>query len=176
MSGEYVGGFSVGGAVPIALAATATASATLNAALIPAQARLAGAIQALASVTVSPPSIAAVATLAAAAAASVQAALTGPTVGASAGVAAQLVAELGAIVLALEAQLSAIAQLEAILGTAGVHLYRLDGAIGGMGSDLGSLLSTGVPGGSGPGQIGTAFVLVAADNGTIVALESVFAS
>jgi len=175
MSGEYIGGYSVGGAIPFAATAVATASATATAALGPAQARLAGAVQAAASVTISPPSIEAVATLAAAAAASIQAALTGPLVGASAGVAAQLVIELGAIVLALEAQLQAIAQLELVLGTAGIHLYRLDGEIGRMGTDLSGLTSGGVPGGSGAAQLGTAFVLIAADNGAIVALESVFA-
>jgi hypothetical protein len=149
MSGEYIGGLTVGGAVPFAASATALASATATAALLPAQARLAGALQAVA-------------------------ALQSPTVGASAGVAAQLVAELGAIVLALEAQLAAVAQLETVLSTAGVHLYRLDGPIGNMGADLGALTAGGVPGGTAD-QIGAAFVFIAADNGTIAALESVFA-
>jgi hypothetical protein len=175
MSGEYVGGFTVGAAIPIALTAVATANATATAALLPAQARLAGAIQAAAAVTISPPSIAAVATLAAAAAASIQAALTGPTVGASAGVAAELVAELGGIVAALQAQLAVIAQLQGILATAGVHLYLLEGHVGGMSGDLSNLLDGGIPGGSGPNQPGLAVVLVGADDGAINALRAVFA-
>jgi hypothetical protein len=52
----------------------------------------------------------------------------------------------------------------------------MDGEIGAMGADLSGLTSSGVPGGSGPSQLGTAFALIAADNGTIVALEALFAS
>jgi hypothetical protein len=174
MAAEYLGGGSIGSKIPIALSATAAASAAITASLGPAQARLAGAVQAAAAVTVSPPSLAAIASLAAAAAASIQAALTAPTVGVSATVAADLVIELGLIVAALEAQLDVILQLEAILGTAGVHAYLVEGETGQMGNDLQSQLAGGAPGGSGPEQLGTGVYLFANDNGAIAALRTVF--
>ena len=174
MTANYLGGASVGSAIPLAVTAVAAADAALLAALGDAQARVAGCLQALASVTVSPPSVAAAASFGAAAAASIAALVTSPTVGVSAAAAASVVADLGAIVAALEAQVAIIAGLKLTLGTAGLHLYKLQGEVGRMGSDLQGKLGGGAPGGSGASQLGTAFVLLAVDNGAIQALETVF--
>jgi len=172
---EYVGGFTVGGAVPLAALAVGSANATILAVLPDAQSRLAGAIQAGVSVSGLPPSLAAIATLGAAAAASIQAMMVAPTVGVSAAAVGSLIAELGAVVAALQVQASLIAELQGILSTAGVHMWLTEGEVGGMGADLQSALGNGIPGGSGPSQLGTGFFIVAADNGTIAVLRQVFA-
>jgi hypothetical protein len=173
---EYVGGFTVGGAIPLAAVAVGAANATILATLPDAQARLAGAVQAGIAVSGSPPSLAAIATLGAAAAASIQAMMVAPSVGVSAAAVGEIILELGAVVAALEVQANLIAELQGILSTAGVHMYITEGEIGAMGTDLQSVLAGGIPGGSGPSQLGSGFFIVAADNGTIAILRSVLAS
>ena len=176
MSATYLGGKTVGGCIPSVTAGLDSAQAGITASLGAATARLDGTIAAKANVGISPPSFSATAEAGIALTASANAGISGPAVQVDVAAIGAAEAEIAAEVGALNAAASLLAQLLVTLGSAGIHLYLLEGAIGEMDSDLGSELNAGVPGGGGGAQLGAAFVLVAADNGAISAMKSVFAS
>jgi hypothetical protein len=164
-----LGGGSIGGHMPLALAAMASAEGAIALPLADINAQIAGALEATLHVAIQPPSIDLTAALAASA--------STPGVAVDVSAMATLGIELGAKLAALEVALAAIAEIKAAFdagGGVGVRMYRIDGEVGSMASALSGHLSSGLPGGSGPAQTGVAFVLVAADSGTIAALETVF--
>jgi hypothetical protein len=163
----WLGGGSVGSFMPTSLAAMAAAEAAVALPIVDIEGRITGAISASASISIQPPSL----DLAAAIEGALQLPGVAVDVTAMASLASLLNVELGV----LQAALALILAVRAPLSTVGIHAYKLEGEIGGMGGALGSELGGGVPDGSGPTQIGTAVVLVAADNGAAAALEALFA-
>jgi hypothetical protein len=145
----------------------AAAEAAVALPIVDIEGRITGAISASASISIQPPSL----DLAAAIEGALQLPGVAVDVTAMASLASLLNVELGV----LQAALALILAVSAPLSTVGIHAYKLEGEIGGMGGALGSELGGGVPDGSGPTQIGTAVVLVAADNGAAAALEALFA-
>lgn len=160
--------------MPFLLPVSAAFSANLAAVLPDIQARLTGALSASLAVAASPPSLAASAQLASQILAAINAAVLTPGVMVDLTACAALVAELSAILGQIQANIGLAVELGDMLGTSGVHFYLIEGDIGSMGSGLQSVLAGGMPGGSGPTQQGTAFVLLAGDNGAIAALRTLF--
>lgn len=163
---EYLGGGSIGVLMPTTLQALAAADAAIAVPTADLEAQIAGAVAAGASITVTPPSF----DLAAAIEGALQLPGVSIDVTMMASVAAQLNIELGV----LEAALSLIAALRLPFTTAGVHAWKLEGAIGGMAGALGSQINGGMPGGSGPQQEGFAIVLLAGSPVSIQALKTLF--
>lgn len=148
---QHVGALTIGAIVPVALTATAAATAAINASLPSLQARVAGLVQLAASLQLTPPSLSANLTAAADLLASLQAAVTLGLPGVEFQVAgvATLLATLQVQVAALEASLSLIAGIEATLGGAAVHLYSLTGPVAEVGTGVQSALAPGLPSGGG---------------------------
>ena len=153
--------------MPTSVAALAAATAAIQFPLLDIEAKIAGALAASASIAIQPPSL----ELAAAIEGALQLPGVVVDITAMASLAAALNVELGA----LQAALSLVLALQLGMGTVGIHAYKLQGEIGGMGGALGGQLAGGMPDGSGPSQLGTAVVLLAGDNGAIQALEALFA-
>jgi hypothetical protein len=171
---SYIGGVSVGAAIPSLLSAQVSLDAELSAKLGELQARAEAVIQIAAGLTVTPISIEASITALTAALAGLQAALTNPAASANFTVIADMTAEIALLIDEVEAGLAASASLGALCATAGLHMYLLEGDIGQMGNDLQSELAGGMPGGSGPAQEGVAIVLLAGSPVSIAALRTVF--
>jgi hypothetical protein len=167
MTATYLGGGSVGAFMPTTIAALAGAEAAVALPIADVQAKISGAIAASASIAIQPPSLDLAAAL--------QAAASLPGVSVDVSAMTTLATSLGVELGALQAALELVLALKLPFATAGIHAYELQGQVGQMGSDLGGQLSAGVPGGSGPSQLGTAVVLVAADNGAIQAIQALFA-
>lgn len=171
---EYIGGKSIGAGLPFLLPMSAAFSANLAATLPDIQARLVGALSASLSVTISPPSLVASAQLATQILAAINTAIMTPGVMVDLTAAAALIAELSAILGQIQANLTLAAGFGAMLGTAGIHFYKAEGAVGEMAPGYGGHLSGGIPGGSGPEQEGISFLLVAASPVSIAALKQLF--
>lgn len=167
MTVQHLGALTVGACVPLALSATAQATAGINAALPDLQARAAGLVQLAASLTLTPPSLAASLTAALDLVASLEAAVTLglPGVDFQAAGVAELLLTLEAQIGALEASLSLIASIEATLGTAGIHLYSLSGEAASVGQEVSAALSSGLPSGGGS-SLGVVGVLLLAGAGS----------
>jgi hypothetical protein len=174
VAAEYLGGFSVGAAIPTLASVQASLIANLNAQLGDLSAKMAGAVQMSVSLAVIPPSIEASIALLTSAIASASAALTNPVAALNITVAADLILLIGAQIAALEVAISAAVELGGVLTTAGIHMYLLEGEIGAFGTDLQTQLAGGMPGGSGPTQEGVAIVLLAGSPVSIAALRTVF--
>jgi hypothetical protein len=144
----YVGGMSVGDAVPGAVDAAAAGAAGINAAIPDIQARL-DSLLAFAPVNVD---FAAQLSLAQATLASIQAGISlglpVPSLAAQIAQVAALVAELLAAITSINAQLSIITALQAHFGAAGLHVYAYTGQVGDLSAELYLELEGGVPGGS----------------------------
>lgn len=174
MSATYIGGVSVGVAVPPLALAQVSLNAELSVKLGELNARLAALGEISANLILSPPSVEASIAAVIAAGATLQAALTNPAAAANVTLVGDLLAEIGILIGEVTAAFSANVALGELCATAGLHMYEIAGTIGAFGNDLQSELSGGMPGGSGPTQQGTAFVLLAGDNGAIAALRTVF--
>jgi hypothetical protein len=164
-----LGGGSIGAHMPLALAAVASAEGAIALPLADINAQIAGALEATLHVAIQPPSIDLTAALAAS--------VSTPGVAVDVSAMATLGIELAAKLALLEASLAVLAEIKATFdasGGVGVRMYRLDGQVGSMATALGGHLNAGLPGGLGPEQEGVAFVLVAADGGTIAALQALF--
>lgn len=61
---------------------------------------------------------------------------------------------------AFDAEATATAGLEAALNSGGIYLYRYDGQVGAMGTEVQSELSAGLPGGAGASQVVLGLVLI----------------
>jgi hypothetical protein len=164
-----LGGGSIGGHMPLAAGAVVAAEAAIALPMADINAQIAGAAEAALHVAIQPPSIDLTAALAASA--------STPGVAVDVSAMATLGVELAAKRGALEAALAAVGEVKVVFdasGGVGVRLYRIDGEVGSMAGALGGVINSGLPGGSGPNQVGVAFVLIAADDGTIAALEALF--
>lgn len=168
MAFTHLGELTLGAVVPVALSATAAATASLNAQLPELQIKLASLLELSARVALVPPTIAASIQTVIALNASLVAALS---VGAPAvmvdvsgllAVMAQLSADIGALTL----QLQVILGIEAQLGGASVHLLRYDGTASG-------LVPEGIPGVSAGADV-HAIVVLASTSAAWGAIQSVF--
>ena len=74
----------------------------------------------------------------------------------------------------LKAQLTIIADLVSLLATAGVHAYAYDGSVGGLGAEVTSALSGGLPGGGGGGAHCNGLVAATTAGATWAAMGAVF--
>ncbi len=140
MTAYYLGGFTVGECLPIAVTAKAGIDASVRIVLPSLEAKLAGALEVQAAITVSPPTLAvqlqAAIDLAAELQASIDLGLPGISVdlAAMASIIAEIQVELGSI----QAQVALSASLGVTLGGAGVHLISQEGTLGSFGSDVGT--------------------------------------
>lgn len=138
MTATYLGGFTVGECLPIAVTAKGGLDAAVAVALPELQAKVAGALEAQAALTLSPPTLAGDLQAAVALVGQLQAAvaLGLPSAGIDLVAMAAVVAELQATIGGLQAQLALSASLGVTLGGGGVHLITQDGTIGTLGSDV----------------------------------------
>jgi hypothetical protein len=174
MTAFYLGGRSIGSAIPVLANVQASLLAELNTKLGDLTARMAAAVQMSVSLAVIPPNIEASIAILTSAIASASAALTNPVAALNITVAADLLLLIGVQIAALEVSLSVALELGELLLVGGLHMYLCEGAIGNFGNDLQTQLSSGMPGGSGPTQEGVAFVLLAGSPVSIAALRTVF--
>lgn len=66
-----------------------------------------------------------------------------------------------------------VAAFAASLAASGIHLISYAGAVGDMGTDVGNLLTNGLPGGAGATQEGFALVLITTDGGAWNAVTTI---
>jgi hypothetical protein len=173
MTTSYVGEFTIGGAVPGALAGVSAGIGGVNAALPDLQARLA----ALLAFQPAPISFAAQLSLAQATLSGIQLAIasgiTPPDISAQLAAIAALVADLAAAVAGIDVQLTILSNLQTLLAAAGLHVYAFAGATNAAGGELTTALSGGVPGGA-PTTAANALVLVTTVSATWAAMQGVF--
>lgn len=173
MSAVYVGELSVGAAVPGAAASCDAGIAGIAGALPDIEARL----EALASFSPAPFDFASQLALAEATLASVQlaieTALPAPSIDTQIANVLALAAQLHAQVAAINAQLSIVVGVKNLLATGGVFAFHLANTAAGIGADLTSALTGGVPGGA-PTDACNALVLVAASGATWDAMSAMF--
>lgn len=79
-----------------------------------------------------------------------------------------------AIQAALDVEATATAGLETALNSGGLYLYRYDGAVGSLGTELQAQVGAGLPGGAGAGQVVMALVIAAGSPGANAALTFAF--
>jgi len=165
MALSYRGSVTLGACVPLAAQAQAQLSAAVGASLPDGQARCDGLV---ALSTQPPPALDDLLAALQALIAAIQALLANPLPDVSANAAAQaeLLAQLGA----LTASLTFSADLAALLGTPGVHLYFYQGRADGMGNELQAHLGAGLAVPSSAEILSAA--LVASDGGAINALRA----
>ncbi len=164
-----LGGASVGGHMPTTAAALASAEAAIVLPMADIQGQITGAASAALQIRIQPPSFEL--------AAAIEGSISTPGVTVDVSAMTSLGLELEAQFAALQASLDVVAEVSATFGESGgigVRMYRIDGEVGGMAAAWGTQINGGLPGGTGPTQQGVAFVLVAADSGTIAALEALF--
>jgi hypothetical protein len=171
VSATYVAGGSVGSLLPMTLQGVAALDASAALILPQLAAKLEGAIKSQLALVLKPPGVAGSIDVATRVLASLNLAITAPGAVVDFSAIAALIAEVVAALGSLAASAALAASLTATFGHAGLHLYKLEGAVNQWGSDLSSVLSGGLPGG-GPADQGFALVLAAgADPGTIAILK-----
>lgn len=79
-----------------------------------------------------------------------------------------------AVALALQLQLQVILDLFNLLANAGVHAYAYDGRADGLGPQLTTALTTGLPGGAGAAEHTNALVLATTVGATWTAMQAIF--
>lgn len=171
MSFELLGFRSLGQVVPIALSATAAATAGIGLTLPTLQAQLTGALALQLQVGITPPSLAASLTAALALVSALEAkiALGGPDVSLGLTVMVDVIAQLKLLIGAIEAQLNIVLDINAVLGSPGVALYRHTGTLDQLAPQL--------PGGNpfpGVTPIPLGVFAVAQDLGAVEAMRKVF--
>lgn len=173
MTTTYVGGMSIGAALPGAATVAASGEAGINAALPDIQARLA----ALAQFKPQPINLAAQLSLAKNTLAGVEAAIafgiTPPDISAQLAIVAAQIADLEAAIVSINADLQAVIDFIALLAEAGLHVYRYEGQVDDLGGELSTELSGGLPGGSPTDQC-DALVLVTSTSATWDAMTQIF--
>ncbi len=168
MTATYEGSLTLGQCIPAALDASAQLDASVNVTLADVQAR----VTALLELSVRPPpGLTDLIASAQAMLAALQALAANPLPDVSATAAA--LAELQATLAQLQASLAFSANLGVLLGTPGIHYFVYAGRADAFGSELGSLLSAGLPGGAGGAENVAGVVLLANDGGAISALQAV---
>jgi hypothetical protein len=169
----YLGGLTIGAALPGGASAAAAGELGINGALPDIQAR----ITALAAFSPSLGNFTADLATAGQIIASINAALTGgitpPSLAAQLAAVAALVAELQAAALDVNAQLQIVLGFRALLATAGMHGYVYQGATNALGGALTDELATGFPGGgaTAPAKV---IVLGTTSDATWAAMSQVF--
>jgi len=88
----------------------------------------------------------------------------------------ELLAELNVSLGLLQLQAAFLVELDALLATAGIYLYRYDGTAAGLGAQMTAALAAGLPGGTGPAQECLAIMLIAATPAAQAALTASFAA
>lgn len=166
MSGvSYLGTLSVGGCLPIVVAAQAQLSIAIGKALPELKARIEGLLRVAFALSVTPPSIELVAKLQGALKliGQIQAGIAaGVNLGGISlpnGVLLALLAELELSLAALNLGLDFVAELDAILGSAGVSLYTYSGRADGFGPAFSAEFASGVPSGGDGSTSANAIVL-----------------
>jgi hypothetical protein len=173
MTATYIGSLSLGVAVPGAEAAAVAGIAGINGALPDIEARIA-ALEAFAPL---PVDFGAQLLLAQQTVISIQSALTlglpVPSIDDQIALVAAQLAALLATANAVHAQLSIVTGIKSLLEASGAFAYSVTNTVGGVGSDLSSVLAGGVPGGS-PGDACHALLLLAVSPATWDAMSSLF--
>lgn len=168
-----VGELSIGQAMPGAAAVGVAGAAGINLALPDIQARLA----ALLAFTPGEVNFAAQLTLALQTVASIQATIAAgivpPSISFQLAAVAALVAELEAALVTITAQLTIIADFQALLTNAGMHVYAYSGQVDDFGDELDAEIGAGLPGGSGPTESVDGLVLVTNVGATWTALSQI---
>lgn len=163
-----LGEATLGNVVPIALSATAAATASLNLQLPEINAKLAALLQLQARVAITPPSIAGSIDVLVGLVANLNLALSLglPSISVDLSAVAAVIAQLSASLGSLNAQLGLVLGIEATLGGASVHLLRYEGTVDG-------LAPSGIPGLSGSQEV-NAIVVVGASSASWAAMQQVF--
>lgn len=167
---ELLGSATVGTFMPTALSGLAAAEAALVLPVVDLEAQIAGALQAAASISIQPPSI----ELAAALEAALSAAVQFPGVSIDVSAMASLGASLNLKLSQLQAALTLVLALKAVLGTAGVYAWKLEGQVTSMGPDWSAQMASGIPGLGDPNAQGVGIILLAQDGGASAALKTLF--
>jgi hypothetical protein len=156
----YVGGLSVGVAMPGLTAGLAAGVTGINSALPDIEARLA----ALLAFSPAPISFAASISLCQATLTGLQASLAlglpVPDISAQIAIVLALIGELEAALGLISAQLTIITDLQAVLAEAGLHVWHYNGAASSLGTGMTTALASGVPSGGGGGATVDALILV----------------
>lgn len=164
-----IGSFDLGSCVPMALAANASLSASIDFVLPELTAKLAGFVEMQAAVMLNPPSLASDLEAAIGLVAQLEALieLGLPSAGIDLTLIAGLIADLQLSLGALSARLSFSVGFGVLLGTPGIYLVHHSGPIG-------DVLPAGLPGGAGPSQQVEGIGVFATDAGAWAAIQSVF--
>jgi hypothetical protein len=171
VAATYVAGGSIGSLLPLSLQGVTALDASLALMLPELIAKLAGALKAQLSLSISPPALAGSLEVALKAVINLQIAISGPSISLDFSAIAALMAEIQAALGALSLNLALSIGLKLTFGHAGLHLIKLEGRVGDFGTDLQSIVASGLPGGS-PEDEGFALVLAAgADPATIAVLK-----
>jgi hypothetical protein len=163
MALTYVGSLTLGAIFPSMLDAAARLDAVCAISLPNLQAKVTGLLNMMAAMTITPPSLAANVTACAAVLASLQAklALGLPGIALDVSALATLLASIEGDLGSIQAAVSFSAELAALLGTAGVHLWAYTGRADSLGAPLTAALAGGPPGGGSPSDAMAAIVCAA---------------
>lgn len=149
MTTTYCGEVTIGGAIPGASTATLAAIAGINGALPDLLAR----ISSLQSFLPQDVSLGAQLSLANSLVTNIQTSIqlgvAPPSIAAQIAAVAALVAAMLAQLAAVEGQLDIVTGFQGLLAAAGIHVYASSATTAGIGSELATALSAGVPGGAG---------------------------
>jgi hypothetical protein len=166
MTTRYQGSLTLGAILPMPALSQTYLAASVGASLPDAEARLNGLIQASLQ---PPPGIADLLNAIQALIGSLESLLANPLPVVS----VTAIADLQALVDSLNVNAAFAADFGVLLGTPGLHYYLFEGKAADVGPDLGTILSTGLPG-VGLDQELAGVVLLAADGGAVTALQTVF--
>jgi hypothetical protein len=180
MTTTYVGGMSIGGAVPAAGLAVTAGADGLNAAYPDIEAQIAAMVASIAQLATMPPipSFPDMVARAAANLAGLEVAIAMPGLPPPPSIATAIAAltvaltNLQNMLLGINAKLDVIADVQGLLLTAGVHAFAHDGQRSQIGAELQTAVNTHVPG---TGSTNTrAVVLVTTSGATWTAMQSMF--
>lgn len=149
MALQYHGSKTIGACIPLAGQITASASVAIQGLIAELAAKLQGYLNVQAALTLTLPAVQVQATIAGAyqVIANLSLAVVPPSASLQLAGAVAIIAELTAQLGALNAALDLVADLNATLAKAGVHLYTYTGTSAGLGQALQAATSTGLPGG-----------------------------
>lgn len=174
----YAGDISIGAVEPTATAAFTADASLLASFSASASADLSATVDANANFSANPPSFAASITTLTNLIAEIQLAITlgVPSVNADIGVQfSAKIALLTALTASLSAQLTVLANLASLLGTAGVLAYSWDGTGATFGADVNAVVGTGWPNGATNADPANAIILATTTPATWAAMQTFFA-
>jgi hypothetical protein len=173
MTITYIGELSIGDAVPGAAAVAVAGVAGINGA-IPNLQSLIDALTAFAPLDVSfGAQLALAQSMVTNIGLAISLSLPAPSIAAQIAAIAALLAALLAQLAAINVQLGIIVDFQALLGTAGIHVYAYDGVTGSFGGEFATELVGGTPGGS-PSDAANALVLITTIPAAWAAMGQVF--